>query len=280
VRHANLRAVHFTLIGAFRSLNRIQARSDFYRTWEVQLRARQDVGQSIASIEDPAAPELIAARDFLLDGIAKGRPVGVVVKLRPDLFPPFDQALLASGETFGTLPDSLRLLSEFYLREFTRMTRIRGWAGVPLFLAVAGAFVLPLPLLWSTNRWAYSLSIIGGVVAIYALGGIPVSFLYSAMGRSAHVNRPRFAWTLAMGLEGGLTFAGAVRLAATMAGMSGVGRHLDAIQPKAIKTMTLSKMVEGSGLWPAMVAQIAKADEASEYLSTLRVFAEHLESPP
>jgi type II secretory pathway component PulF len=100
------------------------------------------------------------------------------------------------------------------------------------------------------------------------------------MGRSAHVNRPRFAWTLAMGLEGGLNFAGAVRLAATMAGMSGVGRHLDAIQPKAIKTMTLSKMVEGSGLWPAMVAQIAKADEASEYLSTLRVFAEHLESPP
>jgi hypothetical protein len=279
VRLANLLAVNLTLIGALRSLNRIQARSDFYRAWEVSLRAKQDTGQSIASMEDPPAGELLDARDFLLDGIAKGRPVGVIVKLRPDLFPPIDQALLASGESFGTLHDSLRLLSDYYLREFTRMARIRGWVGFPLILAVVGAFVLPLPLLWDTNRWAYSLSIIGGVVGIYALGGIPVSLLYSAMQKSNRLRRPRFAWSLAMGLEGGLTFAAAARLAATMSDMTSVGKHLDAIQPKVIKAMSLSKMVEGSGLWPAMVSQIAKADEASEYLSTLRVFAEHLESP-
>jgi type II secretory pathway component PulF len=274
------RSVHLTLIGALRSLNRIQARSDFYRSWEVALRAKEDIGQSIAAMEDPPTEELLAARDFLLDGIGKGRPIGVVAKLRPDLFPPVDQALIASGESFGTLHDSLRLLSEYYLRDFTRMTRIRSWVGVPLFLAVAAAFVLPLPLLFDDNRWAYSLSIIGAVVGIYLLGGIPVSLLYSLGQGMSRVKRPRFAFTLAIGLEGGLTFAASARLAAVMGQMPSVVKHLDAIQPKAIKAMSLTKMVEGSGLWPAMQSQIAKADEASEYLSTLRVFAEHLESPP
>ena len=272
--------MHFTLIGALRSPNSIQARSDFYRAWETTLRVREDIGQSIASMEDPQHSELVAARDFLLDGIAKGRPIGVASKLRPDLFPPIDQSLLASGEGFGTLHDSLRLLSEFYLKDFERTIRVRSWVGVPLFLAVAGAFVLPLPLLWDTNRWAYSLSIIGGVIGIYVLGGIPVSLLYSLAQRMRRAKRARFAWTLAMGLEGGLTFAASARLAATMAPMPHVGRHLDAIPPKSIKAMSLTKMLEGSGVWPAMQSQVAKADEASEYLSTLRVFAEHLDSPP
>jgi type II secretory pathway component PulF len=272
--------VHFTLIGALRSLDSIQARSDFYRAWETTLRVREDIGQSIASMDEPGRPELVAARDFLLDGIAKGRPIGVAAKLRPDLFPALDQALIASGESFGTLHDSLRLLGEFYMRDFERMTRVRAWVGLPLVLAVVGSFVLPLPLLWDSNRWLYSASIIGGVIGIYALGGIPVSLLYSLALGMNRIRRPRFAWTLAMGLEGGLTFAAAARLAATVGNFPAVGRHLDAIQPKAIKAMSLTKMLEGSGVWPAMQAQVKKADEASEYLSTLRVFAEHLESPP
>lgn len=272
--------MHLTLVGALRSIVPVQLRSDFYRSWETAYRASQDIGQSLATMDVPPRPELEAARDFLIDGIGKGRPIGVSSKLRPDLFPALDRELLAAGESYATLGDSLRLLSEFYLREYSRLERIRGWVGVPMVMAIVACFVVPLPLLFNSNRWAYSLGIISGVVAIYLLGGIPVSLLFSSAERMKRVQRPRFAWTLAMGLEGGLTFAGAARLAATVSGMHEVGRHLDAIQPKAIKAMSLSRMVEGSRLWPAMTAQIAKADEASEYLSTLRVFAEHLESPP
>jgi type II secretory pathway component PulF len=272
--------VNFTLLGALRRLDSIQARSGFYRSWETALRTTQDIGQSLATMEDPARPDLEEARNFLLEGIGKGRPIGVNARLRPDLFPPIDRELLASGESYGTLHDSLRLLSDFYLREFNRMAKIRSWVGVPLFLAVIACFVLPLPFVFDANRWAYSGSIIGGVLAIYLLGGIPVSLLYSLAQKSNRVRRPRFAWALAMGLEGGLTFAGAARLAAIVGDMPQVAKHLDRIQPKAIKAMSLSKMLEGSGLWPAMTAQVAKADEASEYLSTLRVFAEQLESPP
>ncbi len=272
--------MNITLIGALRSIERLRIRSDFYRSWEVELRAKQDIGLSIADMEAPGNDEMHEARSFLAEGVAKGRPVGVQSKLRPDLFPVLDQMLLDAGANFGTLHDSLRLLSEYYLHDYERLSRIRSWVAPPLVIGVIASFVLPIPLLWDVGSWAYSGAILGGVAAIYLLGGIPVSLLYSVAQRSARIRRPRFAWTLAIGLEGGLTFAGAVRLAATVGQLNDVARHLDAIAPKVIKTMTLSKMVENSGLWPAMVAQIAKADEMSEYLSTLRVFASQLESPP
>jgi type II secretory pathway component PulF len=272
--------VNFTLLGALRSLDAVQRRSDFYRAWETALRASKDVRLSLDTMGEGADGTLEEARNYLLEGIAKGRPVGVIAKLRPDLFPVLDQLLLASGESFGTLPDSLRLLSEYYLRDFTRYSRIRAWVGAPLVIAVLATFVLPLPLLWDVSSWAYSSAIIGGVLFIYLLGGIPVSLLYSSAKGMQRVQRPRFAWTLAMGLEGGLTFAGAARLAATTSGMDAVAKHLDAIPAKTLKASSLSKMLEGSPVWPAMTAQVRKADEASEYLSTLRVFAEHLESPP
>jgi len=269
--------VNVTLIGALRRIDQTRLRSEFYRAWETAMRAKQHIAESLSTMEASRLPLLEEARQYLLDGMAKGRPAAVVVKLRPDLFPVLDQMLIGSGEGFGTLHDSLRLLSEYYMRDFTRMSRIRDWTAVPIVLGIVASFVLPYPLLWDKGPSAYSAAIIAGVVALYALGGIPVSLLYSVTRGTPLVQRPRFAWTLAMGLEGGLTFAGAARLAANVAGMTAVGRHLDAIQPKVLKTMSLTQMLEGARLWPAMYEQIKKADEASEYLSTLRVFAANLE---
>ena len=272
--------MNVSLIGALRRLEVVRIRAEFYRSWEIALRATQNITTSLQTMEAPAHPALEEARQYLVDGMAKGRPAGVVAKLRPDLFPIIDQLLIGAGEGFGTLHDSLRLLSEYYMRDFTRMSRIRGWAGVPIALGVAVAFAIPFPLFLDDRVPLYSAAAIAGVVAVYLFGGIPVSLLYSVAETTVRIRRPRFAWALAMGLEGGLTFAGAARLAATVARMPDVGRHLDAIQSKVLKTMTLTQMLEGTSLWPAMIAQIKAADEASEYLSTLRVFAEHLESPP
>jgi len=272
--------VNVSLIGALRRLEVVRIRGEFYRSWEVALRATQNITTSLQTMEIPAHPQLEEARQYLVDGMAKGRPAGVVAKLRPDLFPVLDQLLIGAGEGFGTLHDSLRLLSEYYMREFARMSRIRSWAGVPLALGVAAAFVIPFPLFLDDRVTLYSASAIAGIGAVYAFGGVPVSLLYSFAERMDRIRRPRFAWALAMGLEGGLTFAGAARLAATVAEMRDVGRHLDAIQPKVLKTMSLTQMLDGTTVWPAMYEQVKKADEASEYLSTLRVFAEHLESPP
>ena len=149
-----------------------------------------------------------------------------------------------------------------------------------IVLGVAASFAAPFPLFLDDRVPVYSAAAIGGVLAVYALGGIPVSLLYSVAEGLDRIRRPRFAWALAIGLESGLTFAGAARMAATASGMSGVGRHLDGVPPKALKTMTLTQMLERSGVWPAMLERVRSADESSEYLSTLRVFAEHLESPP
>ena len=244
------------------------------------MRATRNVAESLQAMEPPGDAGLEEARTYLVEGIAKGRPAGVVAKLRPDRFPVLDQMLIMAGENFGTLHDSLRLLAEYYLREHARFTRIRGWAGVPIFLGVAASFAAPFPLFLDDRVPLYSATAIGGVLALYALGGIPVSLLYSVGQGLDRIRRPRFAWALAIGLEGGLTFAGAARMAASASGMTGVGRHLDGIPSKTLKTMTLTQMLERSGVWPAMLERARTADESSEYLSTLRVFAEHLESPP
>lgn len=272
--------MNFTLLGALRSIERIRQRSEFYRSWETSLRTHKDVTLSLTQMTTPEGSDLAAARDYLVEGLGKGRPVGVIAKLRPDLFPTLDQLLLATGEGFGTLHDSLRLLGEYYMREFTRVSRVRGWLAVPIVVWIVASFVVPFPLVWDVSTKAYSAAIIASVVTLYLLGGIPASLLYSLVKSADFVRRPRFAWTLAMGLEAGLTFAAAARLAATVSGLTPVGRHLDGIPMKTLKTMSLSAMLEGSGVWPEMLAQVQLADAASEYLSTLRVFAEHLESPP
>ena len=274
------RIVHFTLLGALRSLDSLRLRSEFYRSWELALRAAHDVPLSLAQMDEPGSATLAEARNYLIEGIGKGRPAGVVAKLRPDLFPAFDQLLIDAGAGFGTLHESLRLLSEYYHRDFARMSRVRGWLAMPIVLGIAAAFVIPFPLLWDRGGPAYSFAIMTGIVAMYSLGGIPVSLVYSLADRTNRIRRPRFAWTLAMGLEGGLTFAGAARIAAATASFEQVARHLDAFAPKTLKTMTLTAMLDGSGVWPAMISQVRKADEASEYLSTLRIFASNLESPP
>ena len=272
--------MNVTLLGALPQPESYQRRSDFYRAWELSLRATRNVAESLQAMEPPGDAGLEEARTYLVEGIAKGRPAGVVAKLRPDRFPVLDQMLIMAGENFGTLHNSLRLLAEYYLREHARFTRIRGWAGVPIFLGVAASFAAPFPLFLDDRVPLYSATAIGGVLAVYALGGIPVSLLYSVGQGLDRIRRPRFAWALAIGLEGGLTFAGAARMAASASGMTGVGRHFDGIPSKTLKTMTLTQMLERSGVWPAMLERARTADESSEYLSTLRVFAEHLESPP
>ncbi|MBM4194400.1 MAG: hypothetical protein FJ202_08495 [Gemmatimonadetes bacterium] len=270
--------MNVTLIGALRRLDHIRLRSDFYRSWEVALRTFKNIPESLAQMEASRLPALEAARQHLLDGIAKGRPLAVSVKLRPDLFPAIDQLLLGAGEGYGTLGDSLRLLSEYHLNDFNRLARVRGWLGTPIALGVVAAFVIPYPLLWDRGTPYYSAAIIAWVVAMYSFGGIPVSLVYSLAQRMESIRRARFAWTLAVGLEGGLTFAGAARLAATMGDFPRIGAHLDSIPGKTLKTMSLTHMLETSGVWPAMLAQVKQADAASEYLSTLRVFAANLES--
>ena len=272
--------MNFTLLGALRSVERLRRRSEFYRSWETSLRTHKDVALALAQMDPPQGPDLTAARDYLAEGVGKGRPVGVIVKLRPELFPPLDHLLLTTGETYGSLPDSARLLSEYYIREYTRLARVRGWLALPIIAWIVGSFVVPFPLVWDAGTRAYSGAIIASVAGLYLLGGVPASLVYSVAQAANFIRRPRFAWTLAMALEAGLTFAGAARLAATVSGLATVGRHLDGIPTKTLKTMSLSAMLSGSGVWPEMLAQVKLADAAGEYLSTLRVFAEHLESPP
>ncbi len=271
--------MNFSLLGALRRVERLRQRSEFYRSWETALRTHRDVALAVQQMDEPLNAELRAARACLVDGMTKGRPTGVIARLRPDLFPVLDQTVLSAGDSFGILHDSCRLLSEYYLRDHERMARVRSWLALPIVGWFVATLIVPFPLVWDQGTLAYSAAILTSVGAFFLLGGVPASLLYSIAGGTDRIRRPRFAWTLAIGLEGGLTFAAAARLAATVSGMDAVARRLDAIPSRELKTMSLSQLLDTAGAWPEMVLQARKADEASEYLSTLRVFAAALEVP-
>jgi type II secretory pathway component PulF len=269
-----------TLIGALRRLDDTRLRGEFYRAWEVGLRNKLSSAAALDQMGPQKPAPLEEARRHLVQGLLKGRPVTVLVRLRPELFPPLDSALLIAGDGYGTLRDSLRLLSEYYVRDFTRMSRVRGLTGVPIVAGIVASFVLPFPLLWDVGAHAYSAAILACVVALYALGGIPVSLYYSVVQSLPLISRPRFATTLAYGLEAGLTFAGAIRLAAEVSGLRAIGRHIAKAPDKQSRDMKLAALLEGCpAVWPAMLEHARKADEIGDYLSSLRVFAETLEAP-
>ena len=156
--------MNLTIIGALRRLDHTRLRGEFYRAWEVGLRNKLSNAAAVDQIGEQVPRGLEEERQHLAAGFLKGRPVSVLIKLRPELFPPIDASLLVAGETYGSLSDSLRLLSDYYIRDFSRMSRIRGLTGIPIVLGIVGSFVLPFPLLWDVSARAYSTAIIGCVV--------------------------------------------------------------------------------------------------------------------
>src|SRR5204863_8643366 len=129
-------------------LESLRLRSEFYREWELGLREKQGHATTLERIGPQREHALEAMRAYLIEGLRKGRPLGVVLKARTELFTPLELALLVTGDAYGSVRDSLRLLSEWYLRDLARMSRLRGLMGIPIFLGVAAAFVIPFPIVY------------------------------------------------------------------------------------------------------------------------------------
>lgn len=270
--------MQLTVLGALRRLDHTRLRGEFYREWEVALRNKLANADALEQMGPQQPPALEAMRQVLVAGLDKGRPINIILKLSPEVFPPLDAALLVAGESYGSLKDSLRLLSLYYVRDFSRMAKIRSWSIVPIGLALIASFVLPFPLLWDVSARAYSTAIIASVVGFYALGGIVISLMFSFAEGTARISRPRFAWALAVGLEAGLTFAGALTLASQISGISSIGRHVAKIPARQAKDMSLLRLLEGApGTWPALIERAAVCEQTGEYIATLHVFAQSLE---
>ncbi len=269
----------FTALGALRDLDVSRHRAELYRAWNTGLSAGllpELVLDGMGAIGDPAADE---TRRYLVIGMGQRKSVAALVKARPNLFEPFEGAVLTAGEETGKMTNALRLLTEHFSREYKLRLKVRNSLGYPVFLFLVACFGLPFVMLPKSPVKTYINAILMLLGAFFIVGGVFLSIIGSIMLNTSSTTRARFATVLAMALEAGIPLGRSVRLAVDA---SGNPRLRDLIKNKSereLSTTPLAKLFEGSTEVPAaLIGQMMVADATADYTGTLGRYAADLES--
>ena len=138
---------------AFRAVRSGQRKAAYYRMWHVRERA----GLAWPEVPSPGAQV------------------------------PFETALVALGKESGKLEECLRLLGDYFSAEDRLMLKVIKKAAYPMFVALAGAVIGPLPLIFRVSVTAYLVSA-GSLVALWLVAG--GSLLMGVMNR--YLNQSKY----------------------------------------------------------------------------------------
>lgn len=267
-----------TVLGALRRLDESRFRAELYRAWGTALGAGMTHGVALEQIGRMRSGGTEEARRYLVVGVQQGRPVAALVKARPKLFEPFEAAILTAGDEADALGTSLRLLADYYVRDFKRMLRVRMLMGYPVYVGVLASFVITQPFLPRGGWMVYLIAIAGALVAFLLLGGVALTIFANFIAAGASYTRPRFARALVVGLEAGLPRARAVRLAVDVSRSPELRAHLAKRSERDLGTTPLATLFEGCRAVPAaFLGQMRVADATGDYLHTLLRYADALE---
>src|ERR1039457_524533 len=150
----------FTVLGALRSLDEPRHRAELYRAWNVGLAAGLTSNVVLDQMGPIAFPSVEEARRYLVVGTGQGKSITALVKARPNLFAPFEGAVLAAGDESGTLDQSLRLLTDHFAGEFRRRLKVRDALLYPVFVGLVASFSLPFVLLHKSPVKTYATAIV------------------------------------------------------------------------------------------------------------------------
>jgi type II secretory pathway component PulF len=192
---------------------------------------------------------------------------------------PFETALVTLGKESGKLEECLRLLGDYFTAEDRMMLKVIKKATYPMFVALAGAVIGPLPLVFTAGVGAYLISA-GAMVALWLVAG--GSLLMCVMNRylnqSSYV-RGRLLRALTIGIEAGLTVGRAATLAAEATGNAEVIAHVRRAGAKNVASRPLAQTFADCPHLPAhAVAAMEIADRSGDYAGTLQKMAELEES--
>ena len=269
----------FTVLGALHGLDESRHRAELYRAWNTGLSAGLAPILVLEQMGPIALPSVEEARRYLVVGLGQGKSVSALVKARPKLFAPFEGAMLSAGDESGTLSQSLRLLTEYFTREFKQCLKVRNLLGYPVFLGMLASFSLPFVLLPKRPMKTYATAIAIMLAAFLLLGGVFLSILESILLNTIALTRARFARVLASTLEAGLPLGRAVRLAVDASGNRGLTEHIKKRSERELSTTPLAKLFEGCEEVPAeLLGQMRVADATGDYSGTLTVYARELEA--
>lgn len=268
----------FTVFGALRLLDESRHRAELYRAMHTGVAAGLSPGVVLDHLGAISFPSVEETRRYLVVGLGQGKSIGALVKARPNLFAPFEGAVLTAGDESGTLEQSLRLLTDYYTFEFKRCLKVRDVLGYPVFVGLVASFVLPFVLLPKSPMKTYMTAIVAMLAAFLLLGGIFFSILSSVMLNTAALTRARFARVLAATLEAGLPLGRAVRLSVDASGNRAIAEHIKKRSERELSTTPLATLFDGCEEVPAgLLGQMRVADATGDYRGTLTVYARQVE---
>ncbi len=266
-----------TLLGALGELDAPRYRAELYRAWATANSAGLSHTAALEALGISGSRTIEEARRFLLVGVQQGKSVTSLVKARPNLFDPFEAAVLTAGEENDALPHCLKLLADAYSREFKRMNSIRLLMGYPIFLGVALSFVAALPVLHRGWR-PYTITVGVLLFAFLIIGGLMIALIAGAMSAGAAMTRVRFVRALAVTLSAGIPLGRAIRLSVDTSRSAALRTHLAARSERELATTPLATLFEGCReIPPAMLTQMRVADATGDYVHTMRRYADELE---
>ena len=265
-----------TVAQAWAELDAARYKTEFYRMWYAGHHAGLEHPRALETMDDyHHSPTVMKARQWLLQGTRRRQSLAAITRAKPELFTPFEAAILVLGEESGDLEHCLQLLSEYFAAEHRLTLWLKKKLSYPVFNLVAASFIAPFPLLFFGHTAAYLLAV-GGWLTLIALagGGLLLAAARWFKQRPKYV-RGRLLRALTIAMEGGLPLGRAVDLAVTAAASPVLTEHVGRFTREQVSTQPLSRTFADCPIVDrTMVAAMEVADKTGNYSDTLKRLAE------
>ncbi|HRN54147.1 MAG TPA: type II secretion system F family protein [Gemmatimonadaceae bacterium] len=254
-----------SLLALLRSFDDGRDRAEFYRGWRMGLTA----GLSHPMILSKSLARGGMAgriREYLLAGTTRGEGIATLVRRAPQLFEPFEAALLAMGEESGQLDAMLTQLADFHTRQYKLILAVRKWMSYPMFVSLFAVVALPLPLVFQGKVGAYWMAAGGGLLLWFFAGGAVFAGLAQRYQRRPLFVRARFARTLSLCIGAGLTLPRALLLAADASGDPALARQLRQLGERRLASQPASVSLQGASVMtPELTGALLVAERTGDF---------------
>jgi general secretion pathway protein F len=244
-------------------------RSEFYRGWRAGLSAGLTHPAILAQVHAGGGTTR-AIRDHLLAGTRTGRDLASLIRAKPQLFEPFESALLRLGEESGRLEPMLAALAEFHFRQYKLILKVKRWMAYPMFVSLVAVLALPLPLVFMGRTNAYFVAAGLGLAAWFLAGGAVLARLAQRYQRRPGFVRARFARSLSLCIEAGLPLGRALPLAAEASGDPALVRHVGRFGERTLTSQSIGTTLRGA---PVMTRELQSAllvaEQTGDFSTTL-----------
>lgn len=269
-----------TFVQAWNQLDTARFKSELYRMWYAGHHAGLEHPKALEVMDDfHRSPTVAKARKWLLQGTKRRQALATILRAKPELFTPFEAALLVLGEESGALEECLRLLAEYFAAEHRLVLWVKKKLTYPMFNALAATFIAPFPLLFFGHTWEYlGVVSLGLATLLLAGGGLLLAAARWFQQRPKYV-RGRLLRALTIGIESGLPLGRAVELAVNATANDAIRAHVTRFTSEQLSSQPLSKTFGGCPVVPReMTAAMEVAEATGDYTGTLRKMAELYET--